>query len=84
MQLAKMVAYPLSQFLAEIPEESRLFRAGREPIQRDEQICGEFSQKNFLYTILMNSARRSRSFMLLYANLSLSQLQRRQREQGEH
>ena len=65
LPLAKMVAYPLSQLLAEIPEQNSLFRAGGEPIQRDEQIWGEFSQKNLLHKILMSSARRSRSFMLL-------------------
>jgi hypothetical protein len=65
LPLAKMVAYPLSQLLAEIPEQNSLFRAGGEPIQRDEQICGEFPQKNLLHKILMSSARRSRSFMLL-------------------
>lgn len=63
--LAKMVACPLSQFLAEIPGESSPFRARREPIPRDEKICGEFSQKNLLHKILKSAASRSRSFMFL-------------------
>src|ERR1700722_6084316 len=58
LPLARMVAYPLSQFLAEIPEESSLSRARREPIQRDEQIGGEFSQKTLLHKILMSSEQQ--------------------------
>jgi hypothetical protein len=46
----KMVAYPLSEPLAEIPEESGLFHAGGKTIERDEQVCGELSQVTLLPT----------------------------------